>query len=78
MLQALNELGIKNLTPKATFYLWADVSELPPPLNNGVIFFEHCIRFKVSAAPWVSDSCHPHPADLPPFVKGDRGAWHLL
>lgn len=49
MVAELAKLGIKARRPESTFYIWADVSGLPPPLNNGVIFFEYCIRHKVSA-----------------------------
>ena len=44
MLKELGKLGIKCSRPTSTFYIWADVSSLPPPLNHGVVFFEYCIR----------------------------------
>lgn len=59
MLKELRALGIKVRKPEATFYMWADVSGLPAPLNNGVIFFEHCIRNKVIAVPGIFFDVNP-------------------
>jgi len=59
MLQELAALGIKVRKPEATFYLWADVSDLPEPLNNGVIFFEHCIRHNVICVPGIFFDVNP-------------------
>lgn len=58
LVEQLTALGISVRKPEATFYIWADTSKLPAPINNGVIFFEYCIRFKVicvpvSGAGWV-------------------------
>ena len=59
MLTELAALGIKARTPESTFYIWADVSGLPPPLNNGVIFFEYCIRHKVICVPGIFFDVNP-------------------
>ena len=53
MINELEKMGIKAQRPKgglpqSTFYLWADVSALPPPLSNGVIFFEYRRGVEVS------------------------------
>lgn len=60
MVKELKKLGIKvHHVPEATFYIWADVSDLPPPLNNGVVFFEYCIRHKVIVVPGVFFDVNP-------------------
>jgi len=59
MVQELSALGIKVRKPEATFYMWADVSGLPKPLNNGVIFFEHCIRHNVICVPGIFFDINP-------------------
>ncbi|GMI53626.1 hypothetical protein ScalyP_jg8279 [Parmales sp. scaly parma] len=56
----LRRLGIVVESPDATFYLWANVGSLPPPLNNGVIFFEHCIRHKVICCPGIFFDVNPY------------------
>ena len=33
--------------PEATFYIWANLSLLPPPLDNGIQFFEEALTEKV-------------------------------
>ena len=59
MVKELGALGIKARVPEATFYIWADVSSLPPPLNNGVIFFEYCVRHKVIVVPGIFFDINP-------------------
>lgn len=59
MVAELAKLGIKARRPESTFYIWADVSGLPPPLNNGVIFFEYCIRHKVICVPGIFFDVNP-------------------
>jgi hypothetical protein len=60
LLKELKALGIKvHKEPSGTFYIWADVSGLPAPLNNGVVFFEYCIRHKVIAVPGIFFDVNP-------------------
>lgn len=33
--------------PTATFYVWADISGLPQPLNDCLVFLEECVKRKV-------------------------------
>jgi aspartate/methionine/tyrosine aminotransferase len=33
--------------PTATFYVWADISGLPEPLNDCLVFLEECAKRKV-------------------------------
>lgn len=59
MLRELSKLGIKSNKPGSTFYIWADVSNLPPPLNHGVIFFEYLIRHKAIVVPGIFFDVNP-------------------
>lgn len=59
MLTELAKLGIKCRRPDSTFYIWADVSGLPKPLNHGIIFFEHCIRYRVICVPGIFFDVNP-------------------
>lgn len=48
VLDNLKEIGFNiKVPPEATFYIWLDVSELPAPINNGLGFFEECLKEKV-------------------------------
>ena len=51
--QELQALGMRIRTPRATFYLWADISGLPEPLNDGVTFFENCLEERVIVVPGI-------------------------
>ena len=33
--------------PTATFYIWADISALPHPLNDCLVFLEECAKHKI-------------------------------
>ena len=33
--------------PTATFYIWADISGLPPPLNDSLVFLEECVKRQI-------------------------------
>ena len=60
LLRELSRLGIKvALKPSATFYIWADLSLLQPPLNDCLVFFEECIRAKVICVPGVFFDVNP-------------------
>lgn len=39
--------------PESTFYCWADLSGLPPGLENGLAFFEEALKFKVILVPGI-------------------------
>lgn len=48
LLEALPKMGIKvEWKPIATFYIWADISGLPPPLNDCLVFLEECAKHKI-------------------------------
>ncbi|KAG2189036.1 hypothetical protein INT44_004178, partial [Umbelopsis vinacea] len=54
VLENLREIGFNiKVPPEATFYIWLDVSELPEPINNGLAFFEECLKEKVILVPGI-------------------------
>jgi aspartate/methionine/tyrosine aminotransferase len=60
LLKELKRLGISvKWQPNATFYVWADLSRLPPPLNDCLVFFEECLREKVICVPGVFFDVNP-------------------
>jgi hypothetical protein len=42
-----------------TFYVWANLSELPPPLNDGMSFLEEGLKEKVITVPGVFFDVNP-------------------
>lgn len=60
ILMELAKLGIKvNWKPTATFYIWADISELPAPLNDCLVFLEECAKKKIICVPGVFFDLNP-------------------
>lgn len=60
LLKELANLGIKvQWKPTATFYIWADISGLPPPLNDSLVFLEECAKHKVICVPGVFFDINP-------------------
>jgi len=52
MVNSLAEMGIKCFpTPKGAFYAWADIGNLPEPINNATHFFEHGLNEQVLTVP---------------------------
>jgi aspartate/methionine/tyrosine aminotransferase len=50
--QGLEAAGMRlDLDPEGTFYCWADVSGLPPAINDGMSFFKAAIKEKVICVP---------------------------
>lgn len=48
----LREMGIRvDAEPEGTFYVWANLSELPGPLHDGMAFFEEGLKEKVITVP---------------------------
>jgi len=48
----LRKMGIEiEADPQATFYIWAKLSSLPAPLNDGFHFFEEGLKEKVITVP---------------------------
>ena len=59
----LERLEAMNITPDATpygaFYVWANLSKLPPPLNDGMQFFREGLKEKVIVVPGVFFDVNP-------------------
>jgi len=60
LLKELARLGITvKWTPIATFYIWADLSNLPPPLNDCLVFLEECVKHNIVCVPGVFFDINP-------------------
>jgi aspartate/methionine/tyrosine aminotransferase len=60
MLERLYRMGILvEVEPAGTFYVWANLSQLPPPLNDGIQFFEAGLEEKVITVPGVFFDVNP-------------------
>lgn len=60
MLERLYEMGIGvEVEPEGTFYVWANLSQLPPPLNDGLQFFKEGLPEKVITVPGVFFDVNP-------------------
>ena len=60
VISRITALGIKiDSVPNGTFYIWANVIDLPPPLNNGMSFFECALLFKVIVVPGIFFDVNP-------------------
>jgi aspartate/methionine/tyrosine aminotransferase len=60
LLKHLAEMGITvKWKPNATFYVWADISSLPPPLDDCLVFLEECTKHKVIVVPGVFFDINP-------------------
>ncbi|KAG8884229.1 hypothetical protein FRB97_004734 [Tulasnella sp. 331] len=66
VLDRLQKMGLKvDVPPLATFYLWLDLSSLPQPLDNGLTFFEECLKEKTIVVPGIFFDLNPsHRRDL--------------
>ena len=52
MVNCLTENGITcTPEPSGTFYIWADISQLPAPINNADVFFKEALKRKVMTVP---------------------------
>lgn len=60
MLDRLYRMGITvEVEPEGTFYVWANLAQLPPPLNDGLSFFEAGLEEKVITVPGVFFDVNP-------------------
>jgi aspartate/methionine/tyrosine aminotransferase len=60
LLEHLAELGITvDAEPEGTFYVWANLSKLPDPLNDGLAFFREGLKEKVITVPGVFFDVNP-------------------
>lgn len=52
MVSRLLKLGVRvDRLPEGTFYVWGNISQLPPPLNEGMGFFRAALEKKVIVVP---------------------------
>lgn len=52
LLKELAHVGIQvKWQPTATFYIWGDLSGLPSPLNDCLVFLEECTKHKIIIVP---------------------------
>lgn len=60
LLERLRSLDIAvEVEPMGTFYAWANLSKLPPPLNDGLSFFKAGLEEKVITVPGVFFDVNP-------------------
>lgn len=60
VVRRLNELGMTvHHVPQSTFYCWADLSNLPVGLDNGLSFFEEALKVKVILVPGIFFDINP-------------------
>ena len=60
MLERLYRMGIRvEAEPSGTFYIWAKLSQLPEPINDGIHFFEAGLNEKVITVPGVFFDVNP-------------------
>ncbi len=60
VLERLYAMGITvEAEPEGTFYVWANLSLLPPPLNDGLQFFKEGLAEKVITVPGVFFDVNP-------------------
>lgn len=60
MLQRLYAMGISaDAKPTGAFYVWANLSNLPAPLNDGMAFFEAGLHEKVITVPGIFFDVNP-------------------
>jgi aspartate/methionine/tyrosine aminotransferase len=60
LIKEITRLGLKvKFEPHATFYVWADLSGLPPPLNDCLVFLEECVKHQIICVPGVFFDLNP-------------------
>jgi aspartate/methionine/tyrosine aminotransferase len=60
VLSRLKKLGITaDAAPSGAFYVWANLSKLPPPLDEGMNFFRECLKEKVIVVPGIFFDVNP-------------------
>lgn len=60
VLERLHNLGVTaDATPGGSFYIWANLSDLPAPLNDGMSFFEEGLKENVISVPGVFFDVNP-------------------
>jgi aspartate/methionine/tyrosine aminotransferase len=60
VLKRLQQMGIQvESAPQGTFYIWANLAELPEPLNDGMSFFEAGLKENVITVPGIFFDVNP-------------------
>lgn len=60
VLSRLKKLGITaDAPPSGAFYVWANLSKLPAPLDDGMSFFRECLKEQVIVVPGVFFDVNP-------------------
>jgi len=60
VLARLEKLGLKvEIPPVSTFYIWLNLDNLPPPLNNGLTFFEELLKEQTIVIPGIFFDINP-------------------
>jgi aspartate/methionine/tyrosine aminotransferase len=60
VLDRLEKLGLKvEIPPVSTFYIWLNLDNLPPPLNNGLTFFEELLKEHTIVIPGIFFDINP-------------------
>ncbi len=60
LIKALLEMDIQvDPIPRGTFYIWANLSKLPSPINNGIAFFKECLKEKTIVVPGIFFDVNP-------------------
>jgi len=60
VLKRLARVGLKvAIPPNSTFYVWLSLEVLPPPLNNGLTFFEELLKEKTIVIPGIFFDINP-------------------
>jgi hypothetical protein len=75
MVESLKRMGIRPCPEtQATFYTWASLAELPPPLDDGETFFREALNHKVMTVPGVFFDVNPgkERKDSSPYRKWMR------
>lgn len=66
MVKALEELGMRcSSDSNSTFYVWADISQLPKPINEASRFFVEALKYKVICVPGYLFDIHPQQLTTP-------------
>jgi aspartate/methionine/tyrosine aminotransferase len=75
MLERLGRMGIRCARPsEGTFYVWASLAELPPPLDDAQVFFRRALERKVLTVPGAFFDVNPRKlrAGESPFTQWMR------
>jgi len=60
VLKRLKQLHLEvHVPPTSTFYIWLSLDNLPPPLNNGLTFFEELLKEKTIVIPGIFFDINP-------------------